>query len=255
MILVDGATGSAELVEPLRRMRLPVEQTHLDFGDVAVIGRGVKGVSLFIGIELKKIGELVQSMNSARLQGHQLRGMIAAYDRRYLIVEGDFHHDKHGRAVMARGRRSGLLRGAPSAMDFEKRLLNLQVRGGLITRHVSTRRDTLRVICAWYRYWTDRDLDAHKSHIAIYAPDLDRALCVPVSDFRKGLVAACPGLGFAMSGVIEKRVWDDKKGEGSWRRLGLLAAKDFAELATTDRHGKTKRIGPSRAQDIMEAIR
>ena len=204
MLLVDAATGSNELAEPLRRAGLPVDVTHLEFGDVVFSGRGEKGAKLYVGIELKKIGEFVESLRSGRFTGHQLLGLCQDFDRRYLILEGDYHHDHRGRAVVFRGKgRPQPLRGVTTAVAFEQEILNIQTRGGIWVRHTTTRRDTLRVIEAIYRYWTDRDLDSHKSHLAIYAPDIDKGLLSPRTLLRQ-IAAQLPGIGFERSRAVER---------------------------------------------------
>lgn len=249
-LLVDGATGSAELVAPLRKLGLPAEKAHLDFGDLAFVGRGEAGAKLFIGIELKKVAELVQSLNSKRLQGHQLLGLIRDFDRRYLLIEGDYHHDDAGRAVVFRGPgRPRPLQGAHNAIVLEQEILNIQTRGGCWVRHTTTRRDTLRFIQACFRYWTDKDLDEHKSHLAVYAPDLDKGLLTPPSDFRKALVVLLPGIGLKASKEVE-----DECG-GSFRSLMLKTETWWANLSTFDKSGKAKRLGMSRAKAIMEALK
>lgn len=256
MILVDAATGSNELVEPLLKLGLPVEKTHLESGDLAFVGRGEKGAPLFIGIEYKKLGELVSSLNTERVQGHQLPTMQQTFDRSYMIVVGDFHHDQQGRAVVFKGPgKPKPLPGNLNAVELEQVLFNLQTRGGLITRHVTTERDALRVIVAWYRYWTDKDLDKHKSHLAVYAPDLDTGLKIPISRFRKGLIQLVDGLGRAMSGAVEREFYDHEKQEGSWTRLLRATEKELADIAVVDPDGKRRKLGAKMASKIREALR
>lgn len=254
-LLLDGAVGSNELEVPLRRLGLPVEVMHLEYGDVAFMGRGERGSPLYIGIELKKIGELVTSLRTKRFQGHQLLGLSRDFDRRYLLIEGDFHHDTEGRATVLRsGGKPRALAGAPNAVAFEQEVLNMQTRGGMWVRHVSTRRDTIRFILAAFRYWTDKDLDEHKSHMAVYAPDMDKLLLTPPSDFRRALQVLLPGVGFAASKRIEDECWDERKQAGSFRKLMLKPEAWFAAIETFDKKGKAKKLGASRARAIMEAL-
>lgn len=248
MILVDGATGSGDLVEVLSHLGLPVKKAHLASGDVAFTGRGIDGESLAIGIEVKTMGELVGSLQSERLQGHQLLKMQQTYDRSYLIVEGDFNNDRQGRGTLFKHKKSAPMRGVPNALELEQRLFNLQTRGGLITRHVDTRRDTIRVIHAWYRYWTDKALDEHKSHLAIYAPDMDPELKMPISDFRR-FVAMIPGVGYTTSAVL------DQYFEGDAEELMRASAAEFAELMTVDeRKGTNRRLGKALAERIVKFL-
>jgi ERCC4-type nuclease len=249
MILVDGRAGSCELVKPLQDWGLPVEETTLDFGDIAFLGRGEKGAKVFIGIEHKKVSDLVQSMGNGRLQDTQLQGMLEAYDRMWLIIEGEWSHDDKGRAASFRGGRSGgrrPIRGAPMAVALEQRILTLETRGGFRVRHCASRRDTLRFLCALYRFWTDKDLDEHKSHLAIHAPDLDRGM-VPVSDFRR-FVASIPGIGYRGSLFV------DRYFQGDPERMMVAGVDEWAEITTVDDNGKERRIGTPRATRIYQFL-
>lgn len=265
-LLIDAATGSNELADPLRKMGLPVVVTHLDFGDVVFSGRGENGQPLYIGMELKKIGEFVESLRSKRFQGHQLLGLCRDFDRRYLVIEGDYHHDARGRAVVFRGAgKPRPLPGTQSAVALEQEIINIQTRGGTWVRHTTGRRDTLRFIEAVFRYWTDKDLDEHKSHMAVYAPDLDRGLLTPTSEFRKAAVVLVPNIGLAGSKAVELRclVPDGKGGQRpSLRKLLSLTEKDWASIETVskgkDGSEKRRRLGDARAKQIMgylEALR
>jgi ERCC4-type nuclease len=203
VLLVDYRAGSKDLIDPLRRLGLPVEETDLAFGDIAFCGRGEGGAPVAIGIEHKRISDLIQSMTSGRLQGHQLLGMLDAYDRHYLIIEGDWDQDSQGRAVMFRGK--GVrkpIHGAPPAIELEKRICTLEARGGFRLRYTTTRRGSIRTIIALYRFWTDKDLDLHRSHLAVHAPDLDRGLKIPIS-LKRQLAATLPDVGYIKSQAVD----------------------------------------------------
>lgn len=261
-VLVANESGSKDLIEPLRKLGLnikPVTHSILPFGDIAFSGRGEGGKKLFIGIEYKKIGELAASLASKRFQGHQLLGMVdgaSGFDRRYLLVEGGFHHDNQGRAVIFRGPgRPSPLAGAKSAVQLEQELLNIATRGGVPVVERATRRDAMRWVLACVRYWTDKDLDEHRSHLAIYAPDFDKRLLTPPSDFRKALQVLLPGIGWATSQRLEEECWDPVKQEGSFRRLMGKSEDWWANLQTFDKKGNSKKLGASRARAIMEKLR
>lgn len=250
MILVDPRAGSRELVAPLRAAGLPVEESHLDFGDVCWVGRGAGGADVFCGLEHKKLPDLVASLNTDRLAGHQLTGMLQMYDRAYLVVEGEWDADKSGRVVV---QRAGLrakptpLKGAPPAMVLEQRVLTLAIRGGLWPRWTRHQRETVRYIGALYRWWSDHALDEHKSHLAMHAPDLDRSLLTPASDERYA-IGGFPHVGYKLSAAAEQQF-------GSvWRAVNASEA-EWAELTTHDTKGKARRLGPARAKKIFDALR
>jgi hypothetical protein len=131
-------------------------------------------------------------------------------------------------------------------VQLEQRLFNLQTRGGLISRHVGSRRDTLRVIQSWYRYWTDKDLDDHKSHLAVYAPDLDAKLKEGVSSFR-AFVAGIPGVGLESSGAVEVHCGGDMD------LLMTTSVGEWAEICTVHK-GKQRRIGEKKAAKIYQFL-
>ena len=199
MILVDYHVGSVELLEPLRRMGLPAEKGDIPT-DLFWEGRGEKGVPVTIGVEFKKLGELVQSLRTQRLQGHQLLKMRDNFQFCYLLIEGELLHDRQGRLLRRTGRREFRpLSGSMAVGELRKRLLVLHLRGGLNFIHTTTRKDTLGWIKALYHIWTDCDLDQHQSHIAIYqAPML-----VPISEFR-GFFSRIAGLGIRKTLPVEK---------------------------------------------------
>jgi ERCC4-type nuclease len=244
LLLVDYREGSKELTAPLKKMGLPVEETTLEFGDVAFTGRGEKGKPVEIGVEFKQFRECVASLRTERLQGHQLIGMRKMFDFSYLLVEGEVLFNAQGMLQRRVGRRDfKALPGSMSIAEYQKRILTLHMRGGLHPWHTQTRKETLKFIESLYRTWTDTDLDKHTSHLAIYqAPPP-----VPISDFRT-IVKGLPGIGYKTSAAVEKQF------KGSLRKLGNSTLQDWANLTTVDDKGNGKRLGESKAAEIMKII-
>ncbi len=250
-LYVDAAVGSRELVPELVARGLPAEMTTLEYGDVSFVGRGEGGAPLTIGIELKRLSDWIGSLQTKRFQGHQLLGMVRDFDRRYVIVEGDYTYNDRGQ--MLNGHR--VIKGVSSALALEKETLNMQTRGGLWIRHTTTRANTLLVIQAIYRYWTDADLDHHRSHLALYAPDLDQALFAPPTDFRKALAAILPGVSYVVSAAVEHHCGGPKRSltERMIQMLKMDEA-DWANLQIVDGKGKARRFGEARARTILDTL-
>jgi hypothetical protein len=261
-LLIANDTGSKDLIVPLQRMGVPAEPANLDFGDVVFMGRGERGEKLWVGIEFKTIAEFAGAMTTKRLQGHQILGMVdeeAGFDRRYLLLEGDFHHNDAGQAVTFAGKKPRPLHGAPNAIAFEQEMINIAVRCGFWVERKTTRRDSLRWIVACYRYWTDKDLDQHKSHLAMYAPDLDKGLLNPPSDFRKALNVMLPNIGFAVSKAVEQHVGEKQTLRVQLQRMAAMTAEQWAGLETlhynrTKRTVEKRQFGSKRARTVMEAL-
>lgn len=256
-LLVDSSVGSHDLVAPLLEAGLPVEETRLKFGDVAFIGKGLKSALLDIGVELKR-SDLVSSLRSGRLAGHQLPGLLGpngAYDYAWLLLEGLRHVNALGQIVEHndRRRRCHVVKGlcdtpehwdpAPgrmSATERDKQILTLDVCGGFHIWHTLSRADTVQFIATLYRWWSDKSLEKHQSHLAVYRP----ASFVPVTKQQEALMGL-PDVGRKVALAAEKHF-------GSLRRACNASVQEWASLETITEEGKTKRLGLRTAEHIVK---
>lgn len=242
MILVDYRAGSQELILPLQRLGLPVEEADLPTGDLLFEGRGIGGAPLSVGIEYKKVGELVQSVRTNRVN-EQLRKMReeGAYDHSWLLVEGELLYDDMGRLVRRKGRRSFAPLGMTHA-ELLKRVLVLELCGGLHPWWTQTRRDSCKFIEFLYRTYTDTDLDKHKSHLGLYEP----ALQAKPTQFQR-TVQTWPGVGSKVAKAARKPF-------KSVRRAANATAAEWAALETRDNNGKARKVGLVVGQRIVDAV-
>lgn len=232
-ILVDHAVGSVELIDPLCRMGFPAEKIVQPYGDVAFEGRGEGGKSVMIGVELKTVGDLIGSLRTNRIND-QLIGLVDTYDHRWLVIEGEWRVDRAG-LVLTQGR-GGTWRAAHGKMtvgELENRITTLEMMGGLRVRRTFNRADTLRFIGGLYRWWTDRALDAHTSHLTVYQP----SLIVPVSQFR-ATTMTLPGIGRKTSKLVETHFQ-------TLRRAFAAHSSDWTQV---------EGIGPKTASAIQDVI-
>ena len=107
MILVDTrecekVKGSPGLYEDLKKMNLPLRLDKLDGGDLMFLGKGPNDTEVTIGVEFKKLRDLLSSLRDQRLQGHQLIE-LQVYDFRFLLVEGAYKHDDEGFVIFRSG--------------------------------------------------------------------------------------------------------------------------------------------------------
>ena len=254
MILVDERIGSRELLAPLQRAGLEAELSHLDFADIAFLGRGIGGAPLMIGVELKRLPDLVQSITTDRLAGHQLPGLLRTYDpdltgqRVYLVVEGEWKTDRNGRLVRRVG--AGMwkpMQGSPPASALRKRLLTLATRAGVTVWMTASRVETVAFLTDLYRFWADSDLDSHRSHLAIYSPDVDSRLLSTPSIFRQ-VVAQLPGVGMKVAEAAETYF------KGSLYAAMTASEVYRANVTTLDADGSPRRLGAKTAARIVQAI-
>jgi ERCC4-type nuclease len=252
MLLVDpqGPKG-AFLLEPLQQAGLPavLADPQLTAGDLAFCGRGIGGQSVNIGIEFKRLDssstDLAQSLRSGRLSGEQLPKLLGekgAYDTAWLLVEGVWRTDpKSGLVTAYKGKHRGwqAIPGKMPGSELEKRLLTLELLGGLHVRFTNTRADSIRFIGSLYRWWTDRDMDKHVSHLAVH----DAPSFRPVSDVAAALMR-WPGVGYKAAAAAEARF------KGSVVRAAQASDVEWAAL---DIGGK--KFGRARAEKLVTWLR
>lgn len=253
MLLVDYRQGSEELIDPLRARGLEVVETELAFGDLAFEGKGPGGTPVDVGVEFKKLEELVAAIRSGRLTGHQLPGMRSAtedqpplYDYAWLVIEGVIQADRQGKLTKRVGRAFiRPLAGGMTVNELYKRLLSIQMGWGVSWVFTSDRRETLQFLDALYRFWTDRALDEHASHLDLHKPPTLEA----VSPFRQTVSGPLfPGVSLKTSLAVEQAF------NGSLRRAVTAPIETWAAIETTDKHGNTKRLGRSRAERIIRSV-
>lgn len=240
MLLVDERIGSKDLLQPLIRAGVPAELQHLEFGDFAFIGRGLEGVDVFIGIELKETRDLISSLRSSRFPGHQLPGLQSFYDRAWLVTEGIWRAGDDGVLETMRGGWQTASVGPHCIMasDLDSWILSQTIRGGISHWHCSTRRDTLRFIATLYKWWTDKSLDEHRSHEAMYIAPPDRAMLTEPSACQK-MISCLPGVGW------DKAMKIDAACLGSIVTLTNMSAQELQKI---------QGIGKKTAEGIRSAL-
>ncbi len=92
MILVDDRDGSNELI-PLLPDCVPCRLTS---GDVAIPGNGPEG-EVLVGVEVKKVRDLLQSMETGRLAATQLPQLLVDYNHVWLLIVGEYREGRGGR--------------------------------------------------------------------------------------------------------------------------------------------------------------
>lgn len=230
VLSVDSRVGSKELAAPLRKLGLPVEMETLEFGDVAWIGRGEHDAPVTVGLEFKQLNELVGAFRSERLQGYQAPGMAQSYDVRYLLIEGVLQTNDRGLLIRRKSAYEFTpLEGHMTVNEYRKRLATLYVQYGLIRLNTATRKETLGEIEALYHFWTDKSLDEHRSHMAIYRPPS----LAPITDFMR-IVSALPGVGYELARRLETQFRTPmaffQASDAEWTAIKGIGAKTASQM-------------------------
>lgn len=247
MIFVDPRDGSCDLVQPLKKIGLPVDDgTYLDSGDLWFVGRGTDGIGLNIGIEYKHLSEMINSLRTNRLSGYQLHAMRAAeegerppYDVAYLLVEGELIYDDRGQ-LQRRASKQTFKPIGMSVSEMMKRLTVMHLLGGLNLLWAKNQRDSVQWINALYHTWTDKDLDEHKSHLALYEPPA----LVPLTKFER-TVRTFPGIGLSFV----------KGAERKFTTIRRAANASIREWSAVESDGeKSRKLGQSKAERVVEHV-
>lgn len=176
MILIDERVGSKELLPYFKPYDIQVELAQLSFGDLAFWGNGHDGPVL-VGCELKNISDLISSMRSNRLSGHQLPGLMDNYGFVILIVQGIWQCGQDGSIEVPRqggwlplriGNRSVLYR------EVDHYLATLEHKCGIVVKYTANAGQTAAFVVSRFKWFNDKEWAKHDSHEAIYAPYEDR---------------------------------------------------------------------------------
>lgn len=241
MISVDKRIGSGHLYPLLQDMRLPCQLVKLDYGDASFDGRGPEDRPVAIGIELKRLKDMLGSLVSGRLSGHQLDGLLANYEHTWLILqidpwfrlnhEGVFEEKQGGRwEVMTLGGHPLLWR------DLHSYLTTLEVKTGIHTRQTTGKIMTARTIAGLYHWWTAKAFEQHRSHLAFHEiPDPNVRLVEPPLVVR--LAKELPGCGFERAHAVGRAFATPRAlitaTEKEWAAvpgIGKTLARRYAEM-------------------------
>lgn len=171
MILVS--SESKELESVLRaHVSVPVQREPLLFGDVCFEGNGPHGTML-IGIELKKIHDMLNCIDDARFSAHQRLGMSQMYKVSILNLQGLWRpHDQNDLLMEGKIDKDGKLnwfycRPAGRNVMYSKlrRYLFSVSLSGVTVTYTRDLMHTVQDIIQWYWYFQK----AWKDHTALLA--------------------------------------------------------------------------------------
>lgn len=176
MILVANDVGSREMTGTIRRLGVPVQLSELEFSDACFEGNGPKG-STMIGVECKRIHDMLDCIDSSRYVDHQRKGMAQMFGVSILNVEGNWRaHDPDGWLMEGFRKRDGEMSwgyckpgGRPVKYEKLYRYLLSIALSGVIITYSRDLFGTAFNICEIYHYF-QKQWDEHTSLLSIHAP-------------------------------------------------------------------------------------
>lgn len=251
MLLIDPRAGSNKLAEKFDEGEYQMQM--LEFGDVCFDGNGPEG-RIKIGVEYKKVADIVQCIQDGRFAGYQMRGMIDMYDISMLLIEGNYQPDwQSGRVMIPHRGGNGLRFGLPYSA-FDNFLTQVTVHAcGLgrpfIVKKSMTSAETVQIIRDLFKLY-DKPWDEHTS---MRRPNRTKLLNVTVD---KDLLDTKPGDADYPQAVLRKSLTTILG--VSWEKAGQIAAifgNVEALMAASQKDLESlEGLGPTLAARIFEAL-
>ena len=201
MILIDARVGSNHLLTYLPKW--VAEYSILDFGDCCFTGKGPENKELKIGIEVKKLADLLASLTSGRLVGYQLPGLLGTYDRVYLIVEGWYSASDNGELVIINS--DGAMRRtwthkAWRYSDLDGWLNTIANKARVAIKRTIDTIETAAAIYSLYLWW-QKDWNEHRGLDQFYD---ETPITLERPSIMRRIAALLPGIGWEKSAKIEE---------------------------------------------------
>lgn len=199
-MILDRRAGSIDLLAPLQMAKVPVELGDLSYGDIQIVGNGPEGCPILVGVEYKKLGDLIQCIDNGRLVGHQLPGMIESYSDVWLMVEGIWRRGNRGEVEVPRN--SGWKPAGISISALDGFLLTLQIKLSVKVQQCGTSAQTVQFLSALNRWWTKKEWEEHRAHLSF---DNSSALTlISRPSICRRVAKELPGCGWTRSGAVAK---------------------------------------------------
>jgi len=212
MIYVDPRAGSGPVAALLTKRHLPVTTKTMRFADFRWYGNGPNDSRLKVGVEYKKLPELLSSITGERrFITHQLPGLMRTHRRVGLLIEGVWMPDADGSILILKesfedrhGVQHYTFRPSHAPVTFqhlEAFLMTLHTQAGVYVHVTPNLAGTVRWLHHAYAWW-QKKWTAHRSHLSL--PDGDITLARRDGLFSKRTIARrmiyqVPGIGWERS--------------------------------------------------------
>jgi hypothetical protein len=209
-LTVDPRAGSKNLIPVLRSLGINVAVEPMEFGDVAFAGNGPDGV-VTVGFEHKTLDDVLKCIVDGRFAAHQLPGMQACYDVRWLVIQGEWTASDGGELLIRKGRKWKTVPGQNRKVWFysavEHWIETMRTEGGFHVHYPPDLRRAALFIKARYTWW-QREWTSHDS---LHAFNTSMIHVVQRPGITKRMAACVPGVGWELSGRVAKHFGTPKE--------------------------------------------
>lgn len=263
-ILISSAEGSKDLYADIsKRPGHPevelVTYGEMPFSDFMIPFNGPKGEPLVIGVEFKKLGDLLGCIQSGRFSGVQAPGLSDTFDLTILLIEGTWRMNhqtgiletlkyKLGWKSVSTGPRKWMYR------ELNRWLLIMEIVGGISIWHTPDRDETVQTLIDLHelgkKKWDDHSTVRMQSSVTTdqlrykTLPDGSRRMQFKEPTLLERLLIQLPGLGvdrtraaakhFKTAGNLgdtwrDEKLWKGMQGIGKGIAKQIVAAIDKEE--------------------------
>lgn len=220
----------------------------LPFGDVEIIGKGPGGRPLLVGVEYKKVPDVLTCIRDGRF-AEQARGMAATFEVSWLLIEGEWRLDPMPGSDMleVREKRGWESRGGHTYQEMASWMLTMAHRAGVLVWRTSNQRESIAWLRTLYWWWTAKDFEEHQAHLDWYRPPYCPETPFDVKGPSRAQKVAAALL--AEGPTVDVNGERAKAAAAHFGSVGAMLAAD--EKAWREVEG----IGPKIAKRVVEGLR
>jgi ERCC4-type nuclease len=210
----------------------------LEYGDVSWLGNGPDGeFTASIGVERKRLRDMLSSMETGRLANHQLLGMANAYHYSYIVVEGIWRAGASNFIEIPKGYgkwETLKLGSRPFTTSSMDNFVNtLQCMLGVTVIFTPSLARTAIWITNVYRWWTAKKWSQHRSVCG-------KVQCRSLPVNARGRTSLVARVAMELKGVSAVRAMALAK---AFPNVTALCAASIKELMEVEGIGKTTAEG------------
>lgn len=246
-LLVDDRVGAVELAGPLRKLSLPVQVQRLEGGDFVFDGDGAGGKTVKVGIERKRMDDILTCIRTRRWADEQLPKMRAECDVVVLLIEGIWREAEDGRLeVWRRGEWSDPATGARPAGELRTFAMTQQFKAGVHVVFSPKVEATCKWIQSAWLWWNAAGgYDRHHSHGGgVYLPRETIGVLGRVG----AMACRVDGIGPTLAVFVQEAFRSPHEAVNAGLRR-------WADIPWVTKTGKQQRLGMGRAMKAREWAR